>query len=90
MLTFAALLFLYFLPTILAHNKPSFVAIFLVNFFLGWTIVGWIGALMWALVERSPQPHVIVQTAPAQGRFCCGCGAPAASAWCSNCGRRLA
>jgi hypothetical protein len=90
MLTFAALLFLYFLPTILAHNKPSFVPIFLLNFFLGWTVVGWIGALMWALVEPSPQPRVIVQAAPAPGRYCCGCGAPAPSAWCSNCGRRLA
>ncbi len=89
MLTFAALLFLYFLPTIVAHNKASFVPIFLVNFFLGWTVVGWIAALMWALVEPGPA-RVLAQPVPAAGRFCCGCGAPAPSAWCSNCGRRLA
>ncbi len=95
MLTFAALLLLYFLPTIVAHNKASFVPIFLVNFFLGWTVVGWFAALMWALVEPGPRLPAasyppVAQPSLASGRFCCGCGAPAPSAWCANCGRRLA
>ena len=40
----------YFAPTILAIDKhhPSPVAVFIVNLLLGWTIIGWIVALMWA------------------------------------------
>jgi len=42
--------FLYFLPTIVAlmrerHDKLS---IFLLNFFLGWSVVGWVISLIWA------------------------------------------
>jgi hypothetical protein len=41
---------LYFLPAIIAlvrerHDKLS---IFLLNLFLGWSIIGWIVALVWA------------------------------------------
>lgn len=44
---------LYFLPTIIvairgAHNG---CAIFLTNFFVGWTLIGWIVALIWALAS---------------------------------------
>jgi hypothetical protein len=42
---------MYFLPSIiaLARSKRDIVAILLLNFFLGWTLVGWIVALVWAL-----------------------------------------
>lgn len=41
---------LYFLPLIVAwlrghHNKAS---IFLLNLFIGWTVIGWIVALIWS------------------------------------------
>lgn len=39
---------LYFLPTIIACKKKNLVGIFLLNFFLGWTFLGWVGALVWA------------------------------------------
>lgn len=41
----------YFLPTIIAmlRGKSSVLGIFLLNFFLGFTVIGWIGALIWAL-----------------------------------------
>jgi Superinfection immunity protein len=41
---------LHFLPTIIAvaRRHRSRLAIFLVNFFLGWTVIGWIVALIWA------------------------------------------
>ena len=52
---------LHFLPTIIAfrrshHNR---VAIFLVNLFLGWTVLGWVAALVWS--ATSTQPVVVVQ-----------------------------
>jgi hypothetical protein len=56
---------LYFLPTFIAYRKKHFVAITLVNVFLGWTIVGWIFALIWAVVDRAPQqPLSTVLDAP--------------------------
>ena len=42
--------FLYFLPTIVAlvRERHDKLAIFLVNFFLGWSIIGWVISLVWA------------------------------------------
>ena len=41
---------LYFLPTIVAalREKHDKVSIFLLNFLLGWCLIGWIVALIWA------------------------------------------
>jgi hypothetical protein len=49
-------LIMYFLPTILgaARNKRDVGAIFVLNFFLGWTFFGWIIALVWALKHDHP------------------------------------
>jgi hypothetical protein len=45
--------FIYFIPTIMAFGKKkkNRVAIFLLNLFLGWTFLGWIGAVIWAACE---------------------------------------
>lgn len=40
---------LYFIPTVIGFNTRSAIGIFLLNLLLGWTFVGWIGALIWAL-----------------------------------------
>jgi Superinfection immunity protein len=42
---------LYFLPTIivLARHKKNVLGPILVNVLLGWTVIGWIVALIWAL-----------------------------------------
>jgi len=42
--------FMYFLPSIIAlmRSKQDIFAIFLLNLFLGWSVVGWIVALVWA------------------------------------------
>lgn len=43
---------IYFIPTIVAvarHHRNT-LAIFLVNFFLGWTFIGWVATLIWAIV----------------------------------------
>ena len=39
-----------FLPTIVAlvREKYDKLSIFLLNFFLGWSLIGWIVALVWA------------------------------------------
>jgi len=40
----------YFLPTIIAllRGHRNALAIFLLNFFLGWTFIGWVVALVWS------------------------------------------
>jgi len=47
---------LYFLPTIIAaiKSKRDTLAIFLLNFFLGWSVIGWIIALIWAAKHEVP------------------------------------
>ncbi len=42
---------LYFLPTLIAivRRKRNSMAIFLMNFFLGWTFIGWVVALVWSV-----------------------------------------
>jgi len=41
---------MYFLPSLiaLARSKRDLRSIFLLNLFLGWSIIGWIVALVWA------------------------------------------
>jgi hypothetical protein len=52
--------FLYFIPSIVARDKENFVAIFVLNFFLGWTFWGWVAALVWAcLKEKRVQSSTI-------------------------------
>ncbi len=47
---------LYFLPSIVAliRSKRDTLGIFLLNLFLGWTFIGWIVALVWAVKADSP------------------------------------
>ena len=47
---------MYFLPSIiaLARNKRDLLAIFLLNLFLGWSVIGWIVALVWAAKSDVP------------------------------------
>jgi hypothetical protein len=49
--------FLYFLPTILATRRGHDVMpILLLNFFLGWTGIGWLILFVWALCSY-PYPR---------------------------------
>jgi hypothetical protein len=80
---------LYFLPSIVGHRKRSFPGILLLNVFLGWTVIGWIIALVWACTADDSVPVVVMAGLPA--RYCCGCGAlnSAAANFCGSCGRRV-
>lgn len=47
---------LYFLPTIVANarKRMNVGAIFIVNLVFGWTMLGWIIALIWAISTTRP------------------------------------
>jgi ABC-type sugar transport system permease subunit len=44
----------YFLPFAIAFNRKraNTGAIFALNLFLGWSLIGWVVALVWALKEE--------------------------------------
>ena len=50
---------LYFLPSLIAleQRKRNGTAIFVLNLFLGWTLIGWVVALVWS-VTKDAQPPV--------------------------------
>jgi hypothetical protein len=59
----AAILFIpYFLPSIIALIRRSNNAggIFLLNLLLGWTFIGWIVSLVWAIASRNTNNTYIV------------------------------
>jgi hypothetical protein len=47
---------MYFLPSIVAlgRSKRDITGIVLLNFFLGWTMIGWVVALVWAFKTDVP------------------------------------
>ena len=50
-LIFALGTVLYFLPAIVGRNHKQAAAITLLNLLLGWTLIGWVIALIWAVTE---------------------------------------
>lgn len=48
---------LYFLPSLIAWHRwhRNANAIVILNFLLGWTLVGWVAALIWAVYEEKPR-----------------------------------
>lgn len=59
----ALVLFIYFIPTTIAAARKhhQVIAIGALNLFLGWTFIGWLGALVWALTNPPPAQQIIVQ-----------------------------
>ena len=45
---------IYFIPSMVAffRNHPNKIAILVLNIFLGWSLIGWVVALVWALIRK--------------------------------------
>ncbi|WP_128699313.1 superinfection immunity protein [Candidatus Velamenicoccus archaeovorus] len=43
----------YFLPTLVAYFRQhkNILAIFVLNLLLGWTVLGWVGSLVWSVMK---------------------------------------
>ena len=82
---------MYFLPTFASRNKRQFNSVAILNFFLGWTLAGWVIALAWAL-EDAPRQTTIAQPHPPTPHptpiLCHSCGkySQRGSAYCTTCG----
>mgnify|MGYP006386190549 FL=1 len=60
-LLFVILSAFYFLYFIVGYNKKNATAIFTLNLLLGWTLIGWIVALVWA-VSKDKEDVVIFKS----------------------------
>lgn len=60
---------LYFMPTMNAKSRkhPNRSSIFLLNLLLGWTLVGWVIALVWSASAIAPiEPIRVKESEPAE------------------------
>ncbi len=85
---------LYFLPSIEAkiNDNPNFMSVFMVNLFLGWTIVGWVVSLAWAHKKAEPMVLASPRAAPSDNEKQCPYCAEivkAAAVKCRHCGSAL-
>ena len=90
----------YFLPSIVAAARKhrNTTAIFFLNLLLGWSVIGWVGALVWALANRysatvivNPTPQQPLPAPRENRRPCPFCAEPIVSAAkiCRFCGKEL-
>ena len=82
---------MYFLPAIIGRDKSDAGLIFLVNLFLGWTVIGWIVAFIWACAADARSVPVRFVPVTSSGRFCSQCGSLSVGGahYCSACGRTV-
>jgi hypothetical protein len=61
----AASILLYLLPTFIADERKHQhrVPISLLNLLLGWTFLGWVGAIVWATMPINPAPLPVLNPA---------------------------
>jgi hypothetical protein len=87
---------LYLLPTAIAASRShqNTLAIAALNVLLGWTMLGWIASLVWALtaVERQPAPAPSPDSHGARTKPCPLCAEPVLTAAikCRHCGSAIA
>jgi hypothetical protein len=57
----AILLIAYFLPAFIGYSRrhPSCHAILALNIFLGWTLLGWVVSIVWALKSHKSKVQVV-------------------------------
>jgi Superinfection immunity protein len=87
LITLLVSVFIYILPTIIARNKKNIGAIAALNILLGWTILGWVAALVWALTKEQQETIIVSMPQSSAPLFCENCGkySPPNSLCCSSC-----
>lgn len=80
--------FIYVIPIMVAWNKRQLGSIAALDLLLGWTLVGWVVALCWALMDSPPAIQPTTPANPPPAKLCARCGrySPNDAGFCSNCG----
>jgi len=65
---------IYFLPTLIGRHKTDATGIFIVNLLFGWTVIGWIIALIWACAAERYVAVPVHAVPVSSSRFCSQCG----------------
>jgi hypothetical protein len=86
--------FLYFIPAVAGHKKQNAGAILALNLFLGWTVIGWVVALVWAMTKDTTTTVVVNNPGPVVtgvAVLCPHCGKYSApgSKFCKMCGQSV-
>lgn len=55
MVLIVILIIVYFIPTFIARKKENFMKIALLNVLAGWTVLGWVASLYWAISSNKNQ-----------------------------------
>ncbi|SFX16900.1 Superinfection immunity protein [Pseudomonas sp. NFACC49-2] len=81
---------IYFLPTFVASSRKHVngTSIFLMNLLLGWTFLGWVGALVWASSANTERPAEKAAPTNTGDRLCPYCAETIKNAAikCKHCG----
>lgn len=69
----AVIITIYFIPSLVANKRqhPNENPIVMLNLFLGWTLLGWVAALIWSLTDFKKPAPVVVQELPADDTRTC-------------------
>lgn len=62
---------IYFVPSCIGMHKKFGWSIFALNLLIGWTILGWVGALVWSIA--SPLKEARLGRGPAEPKLCPQC-----------------
>ena len=49
---FMIVFIIYFIPSLFISDKKHATGIFILNLLLGWTFIGWVVALVWAISDE--------------------------------------
>jgi hypothetical protein len=62
---------IYFLPSFNASSRkhPNRSSIFLLNLFLGWTLIGWVVSLVWSASSIAPPEPIRVRPEPEEDKY---------------------
>ena len=84
-------IFIYFLPSFIASRRKtqSGCAIFIVNLLFGWSVLGWVVALIWALAGATRDDVTRVAFVPNSSLAPSSGYTPATQRTCPNCGRAI-
>ena len=82
-------LIVYFVPSYLGKDKRNSGAIFALNLLLGWTLIGWVVALVWALTVDAASPRAGMQSSQPWTCTVCRGRLRYGNKFCPTCGTQI-